>query len=94
MNNIIEKDIANIISRLDTHIEKFNNKNILLAGGGGFLGFYFTKFFQEIKRKKNINTKVTFIDNFVSSSKNFISLLLNIPFATDVLVSQFPLFSE
>ena len=73
MNNIIEKDIANIISRLDAHIEKFNNKNILLAGGGGFLGFYFTKFFQEIKRKKDINTKVTFIDNFVSSSKSFIS---------------------
>ena len=73
MSSIIQKDIENIITGLGDHIEKFNNKKILFAGGGGFLGFYFTQFFQEIKRKKNINTKVVFVDNFVSSSKRFLS---------------------
>ena len=39
------EDIDEIINFLDKEYEKFENKNILLTGGRGFLGRYFTQFF-------------------------------------------------
>ena len=71
MSNIIEKDIDAIIENLSDVLDKFQNKNILLAGGGGFLGYYFTIFFHQLAKKKQIQCNVTLMDNFVSSSKNF-----------------------
>ena len=71
MLNIIEKDIDAIIENLLDVLDKFQNKNILLAGGGGFLGYYFTIFFDQLAKKKQIQCNLTLIDNFVSSSKNF-----------------------
>ena len=39
------EDINEIIYFLDKEYEKFEDKNILLTGGRGFLGRYFTQFF-------------------------------------------------
>ena len=35
------------------------------------MGYYFTIFFHHLSKKKQIQCKLTLIDNFVSSSKNF-----------------------
>ena len=71
MNQIIKNDITSIINSLKNEVFELNEKTILFAGGGGFLGFYFLNFFERLVIEKKINLKVIFIDNFVSSSKNF-----------------------
>ena len=71
MNQIIKNDITSIINSLKNEVFELNEKTILFAGGGGFLGFYFLNFFERLVIEKKINLKVIFIDNFVSSSKDF-----------------------
>jgi len=71
MNHIIQKDISSIINALEGEIYNLNEKTILFAGGGGFLGFYFFKFFEKLIIDSKINLKIIFIDNFVSSSQSF-----------------------
>ena len=71
MNEIIQNDINSIIKNLGDHIYKFDNKKILFAGGGGFLGNYFLNFFGTLMQKKKINLEVVFVDNFISSATNF-----------------------
>lgn len=43
VNSIIRQDINEIISKVDN--SRFSGKSILLTGGGGFLGTYFTHYF-------------------------------------------------
>ena len=71
MSQIIKNDITSIINSLENGVFKLNEKTILFAGGGGFLGFYFLNFFERLIIESKINLKVIFIDNFVSSSKSF-----------------------
>lgn len=71
MNEIINKDLKLIANSLGNDLNKFNNKNILLAGGGGFLGYYFKSFFNYIAKKENIKFNLYLLDNFVSSSGNY-----------------------
>lgn len=71
MNNVINKDIDLILENIDDIFDALNNKNILFAGGGGFLGYYFTNLFYKLANQKKINFKLYLIDNFVSSSNNF-----------------------
>ena len=71
MSQIIKNDITSIINSLENEVFKLNEKTILFAGGGGFLGFYFLNFFERLIIESKINLKVIFIDNFVSSSKSF-----------------------
>ena len=73
MNIIIKKDISNIIECLGENLKKLNNKTIMFAGGGGFLGNYFSNLFLSLSKTLDIKFKVIFIDNFVSSSEKFIN---------------------
>lgn len=72
MNPIIKRDIEAIIKNLGNEINLFKNKNILFAGGGGFLGYYFSLLFTELSNKNDFNFKITFADNFISSSKKYL----------------------
>ena len=67
----VDQDINTIISNLDKNINKFNNKTILFAGGGGFLGYYFSEFFIKLIKDYQVNCKIIFADNFVSSSTDY-----------------------
>ena len=72
MNFIIDRDINNIIINLnENNFSILNNKTILFAGGGGFLGYYFVRLFNKIIDDNNLTLKVIFVDNFTSSSKKF-----------------------
>ena len=55
MKNIIEKDICAIIENLSDVLDKFQNKNILLAGGGGFFRLLFQQFFPSVAKKNKFN---------------------------------------
>ena len=52
VNNIIKNDINEIINNIDN--SRFDGKNILLTGGGGFLGMYFVHYFISLNDQKLI----------------------------------------
>lgn len=60
-------DIREILSLVDNEYKKFNNKTILLTGGRGFLGRYFTEFFLSINKKLNKPCRIISIDNMITS---------------------------
>ncbi len=65
----IDSDIAEIGDRLEPFYKQLQGKNILLCGGGGFLGRYFTALFQHLNREVlSEPCKVTVLDNFVSAN--------------------------
>ena len=65
----VDSDIADIAKRLEPLYEHLIGKHILLCGGGGFLGRYFTALFQHLNRKIfSEPCKLTVLDNFVSAN--------------------------
>ena len=65
VNDVIKKDIIEIINKIDNN--RFNNKKILLTGGGGFLGTYFVYYFSLLNDLKilNDNCKLYVVENFI-----------------------------
>ncbi len=79
----IPSDIDEIIKFLDKEYQKFEGKTILLTGGRGFLGRYFTEIFLKINKLNKKPCKILSIDNLITSgilgdqlpkNKNFIFL--------------------
>ncbi len=64
-----ESDINEIIGFLDKEYQKFENKTILLTGGRGFLGRYFTEIFLKINKKLKKPCTIISIDNLITSGK-------------------------
>ena len=67
----IDQDIDNIIEYSYHELNLLNNKHILLTGGNGFLGKYFTATIDNFNLKFNKRIKLTIIDNFITSKNNF-----------------------
>lgn len=71
MNNfLLESDLDEILSNLGDEIDLFSGKTILLTGGRGFLGRYFTSFFNKINTqylKKPL--KVIILDNLITAGQ-------------------------
>ena len=68
MKFFLEKDIKEIISFLGKDTIEFENKRILITGGRGFLGRYFTEVFKELNNSilfKKIDIVVS--DNLITS---------------------------
>jgi len=70
-NFFINKDIEEIIENSKSELLGLNNKHILLTGGNGFLGKYFTKTIDTFNYNHKKNIKLTNIDNFITSKNNF-----------------------
>ena len=70
MNFFYEEDIEYIYNSLKNKVTKLEGKKILISGGAGFLGTYFTeviaKFNQRIFKKP---CKILIIDRFIDKSK-------------------------
>ena len=62
-----KEDINEILYFVDNEYKKFNDKTILLTGGRGFLGRYFTEFFLSINKKLKKPCKIISIDNMITS---------------------------
>ena len=63
----IPSDIDEIIKFLDKEYQKFEGKTILLTGGRGFLGRYFTEIFLKINKLNKKPCKILSIDNLITS---------------------------
>lgn len=64
---LLESDIEEIWSHLD-YIEQLRDRHILLTGGRGFLGRYFTALVQKINEHvPHHPVRLTIMDNFISS---------------------------
>jgi UDP-glucuronate decarboxylase len=63
MNSILKEDME-YLTRKFGDISKFNNKTVLITGFAGFLGYYFTYFFDHIA-KNGVNVKAILCDNFL-----------------------------
>lgn len=71
MKLYIKEDIIDLYNWTKNIQKKFDNKKILIVGHNGFLGKYFCYYFDYLT-KKNINLKVTCVDNFASSKQNLL----------------------
>ncbi|PCI76894.1 MAG: nucleoside-diphosphate sugar epimerase [SAR86 cluster bacterium] len=67
--NFVDSDIVSIAERLEPFYEELAGKNVLMCGGGGFLGRYFTAVFQYLNREiLSEPCKLTVLDNFISAN--------------------------
>lgn len=65
----VDSDVEDIAERLEPFYEQLDDKEILLCGGGGFLGRYFSALFQYLNKEVLTNPcKLTVLDNFVSAN--------------------------
>ena len=72
MNNFLNfDDIESIIQSLESEIDIFKNKKIVISGAFGFIGKYFLKCLLMINEKKQFNIDIYAIDNFITSNKDF-----------------------
>jgi len=65
----LEDDINKIIQDTKSIKKYFIGKTILITGGNGFLGKYFTEIFYRFNQKSKKKIKIIILDNFATSSK-------------------------
>ncbi len=76
MSSPIITDDLNYIYKNLGNLKKFKNKNILITGCAGIVGFYLTCFFKEYKKKLGIN-KIIGIDNNSYKSSSWTKRIFN-----------------
>ena len=64
---IIQKDMDYIASCLNFNLKLFENSNILITGGAGFIGYYLVNFFFYLDSKKILkkNCRIFIWDSFI-----------------------------
>jgi len=65
--DIISKDIEEIVGNFIDIIPSLEKKSILITGGRGFLGTYFLKTFVEINKQLKNPIKIYVLDNLITS---------------------------
>lgn len=91
---MVETDIIEIVSRLELHAKELSGKNILITGGQGFLGRYFTKVLDRLnKHVLDAPCNITILDSLITAGeegKNF-SEIENITFVPHDISLPYPL---
>ena len=66
----VDSDIQEIIDRLGDDVQAFSGKSVILTGGRGFLGRYFTEVFAQLnQRVLETPARVIVLDNLLTSGK-------------------------
>ncbi len=73
-NPILQEDMAYIRQKMDDPA-RFAGRNILITGCGGFIGFYLTHFFVDLKRQGYGFGKLLLLDAFRSGMPEWVSRL-------------------
>jgi len=74
-DSIVESDLDYIIENIKDEVSILEGKTVLMSGGSGFLGSYFTKIFERLNKKVLAKPcRVISIDNYITGSpeKNFL----------------------
>ena len=67
---ILTSDIEETIAQLGENVSKFEGKTVLLSGGCGFLGKYFTEVFRHMNEKVlSQRCRLIVIDNFITADQ-------------------------
>lgn len=72
---ILEEDLEYISSKFGDNQTFFNNSNIVILGGAGFLGYYFVNYFNFLKKREEIDLNLTVVDNFILRKPVWVSEL-------------------
>lgn len=65
----VKSDVEEIVHKIKDFAHFFEGKNILMTGGGGFLGRYFSAVFTELNQKVfKTPCNVTMLDNFITTN--------------------------
>lgn len=69
---LLDSDISEIVQGLGEHAQAFSGKKVLITGGCGFLGKYFTQVFSLLnKGSLSEPCKVMLMDNFITQESSF-----------------------
>ncbi|MBL6863813.1 MAG: nucleoside-diphosphate sugar epimerase, partial [Rhodospirillales bacterium] len=72
---LLKSDIQEITDRLATLAHKFSGKTILLTGGRGFLGRYFTEVFIHLNETVlEKPAKLVILDNLITAGKEGVTV--------------------
>lgn len=74
-DSIVESDLDYIVENIKKEAVALEGKTVLISGGSGFLGSYFTKIFERLNKKVlSKPCRVISIDNYITGSpqKNFL----------------------
>jgi UDP-glucuronate decarboxylase len=64
-------EISEIARLLEHHVQRFAGKNILITGGCGFLGYYFTELFVYLNDKVlDVPCNINIIDNLITADRD------------------------
>src|SRR5580704_10656476 len=74
MEFLLKSDIMEIVDTLGSSIEQFAGKRILIAGGRGFLGRYFSDVFLAFNNHLDDPCEVVVLDNFITSGEHGIQI--------------------
>ncbi len=86
-------DIDEIVSRLGDSVQSLSGKTVLLTGGQGFLGKYFTSIFLQLnKTVLDRPVNVVVLDNLITAGKNDANLenQENMTFINHDVIKPFP----
>lgn len=76
-NQIVELDLNYVVESVEKELEILSGEKVLLTGGAGFLGYYFTKtilHWNALRIKKGFSTiNLTLIDNFIRGLPDWLS---------------------
>jgi len=89
LDDIFTDDIRVIAEELEQTYEELEGKTILIAGGKGFLGTYFTNVLTKINEKLSNPLKIILLDNLITSKDKKDNLDSNIEFLEQDISEKF-----